>query len=102
MRSPRERGEGIVRAKRIVRNARSLEDVPGMAGPAKSLAGFSANGDPDSDDADRMLLLPLHAPLPFLPLPPLTHGIEDGPGMYRHAAGVRFAQSVLWGEGHAL
>ena len=73
-----------------------------MAGPAKSLAGFSAHFGPDRDDANRMLLFPRHAPLPFLPFPPLTHGIEDGPGMYRHAAGVCFAQSVLWGEGHAL
>ena len=67
--SPSGRGVGIVRAKRIVRNARSLEGVPGVAGPAKSLAGFSANCGPDGGDTTRMLLLALRAPN-TLPPPP--------------------------------
>ena len=55
-------GEGIVRAKRVVRNARSMGDVPSVAGPTKSLVGFSAHYGPDGGDTTRMPLLALRAP----------------------------------------
>ena len=53
-----------------------MGDVPSVAGPAKSLAGFSANRGPDNGDAARKPLLALHAPNALPPAPwaaPVRH-----------------------------